>query len=222
MPSDQIYTNAKLIMANEMLFGTLAIRNGLIHDISQSVSQVPEAHDLQGDYLMPGLIELHTDNLEKHMNPRPGVDWPSESAVLAHDAQIVSAGITTVFDALSIGDVNPKGTRLQQLPVMLDAIAAAQERGHTRAEHRLHLRCELSHEKTLDVFNELVEHPLVQLVSLMDHSPGQRQFVKMEKYREYFQGKYHLSSAEMNSFIEQQIDNSRLYSSRHRHSIVQA
>src|SRR3546814_1485337 len=85
---------------------------------------------------MPGLIELHTDNLEKYMNPRPGVDWPSESAVLAHDAQIVSAGITTVFDALAIGEVNPKGNRLRQLPIMLQAITQAEAQGHTRAEHR--------------------------------------------------------------------------------------
>src|SRR5690606_6607027 len=142
------------------------------------------------------------------MNPRPGVEWPSESAVLAHDAQLVSAGITTVFDALSLGDVNPRGGRLRQLPRMLEALTPAEEQGHTRAEHRLHLRCELSHEKTLDLFNELVENPLVQLVSVMDHSPGQRQFVRMEKYREYFQGKYHLGDAEMDAFIEVQLENS--------------
>src|SRR5690606_4529030 len=136
-----------------------------IYDVSPSASLLPQAQDLQGDYLMPGFIELHTDNLEKYMNPRPGVDWPSESAVLAHDAQIVAAGITTVFDALSIGDVNPKGNRLKQLPLMMQAISLAAHDGHTRAEHRLHLRCELSHEKTLDVFRDLVDHPLVQLVS---------------------------------------------------------
>ena len=221
MPAEQIYTNARVVMADEMFLGTVTARDGLIRHVDKGISRALAAQDLQGDYLMPGLIELHTDNLEKYINPRPGVDWPSESAVLAHDAQLVSAGITTVFDALAIGDVNPKGTRLLQLPVMLSAIATAQEQGHTRAEHRLHLRCELCHEKTLDVFNDLVRHPLVQLVSVMDHSPGQRQFVKMEKYREYFQGKYHLSNIEMDSFIDRQRDNSRRYSDGHRRSIVE-
>jgi alpha-D-ribose 1-methylphosphonate 5-triphosphate diphosphatase len=221
MPAEQIYTNARIVTADEMFMGTVAVRDGMIHDVSRQKSQAAQAQDLQGDYLIPGLVELHTDNLEKYMNPRPGVDWPSESAVLAHDAQIVSAGITTVFDALSIGDVSPQGQRLKQLPLMLKAIAHSQEQGHTRAEHRLHLRCELCHEKTLGIFNELVEHPLVQLVSVMDHSPGQRQFAKLEKYRQYYQGKYHLSPAEMDAFIEQQLGNSLLYSDRYRRSIVQ-
>ncbi len=220
MPAEQIFTNARVVTATEVFMGTVALRDGLIHEVSQGGSQLPQAQDMEGDYLMPGLIELHTDNLEKFMNPRPGVDWPSESAVLAHDAQVVSAGITTVFDALAIGDVNPKGNRLKQLPVMLEAITQTQEKGHTRAEHRLHLRCELSHAKTLDVFNDLVESPLVQLVSVMDHSPGQRQFVKLEKYRQYYQGKYHLSDAEMDAFIELQLDNSRQYSDRYRRAIV--
>ena len=220
MLAEQIFTNARVVTGTEVFMGTVAVRDGCIHDVSAGKSQLAQAHDLEGDYLMPGLVELHTDNLEKYMNPRPGVDWPSESAVLAHDAQVISAGITTVFDALSIGDVNPKGERLRQLPVMLEAITRAESQGHTRAEHRLHLRCELSHEKTLGLFNELVESPLVQLVSVMDHSPGQRQFVRIEKYREYFQGKYHLSDAEMNEFIVLQLENSQLYSDKYRRSIV--
>ncbi|NYT37431.1 alpha-D-ribose 1-methylphosphonate 5-triphosphate diphosphatase [Allopusillimonas soli] len=217
---EHIFTNAWLVTATDVLRGTIAVRDGLIHDVSESASSLPHAQDMNGDYLMPGFVELHTDNLEKFMNPRPGVDWPSESAILAHDAQVVAAGITTVFDALSIGDINPGGSRLRQLPLMLKAIRQAASDGHTRAEHRLHLRCELSQEKTLDVFRDLVGSPLVQLVSVMDHSPGQRQFVKMEKYREYYQGKYHLSDTQMETFIGQQLENSRRYSDIYRRAIV--
>lgn len=220
MPAEQIFTNARVVTASDVFTGTVAVRDGFVHEVSQGCSRLAQAQDLEGDYLMPGLIELHTDNLEKYMNPRPGVDWPCESAVLAHDAQLVSAGITTVFDALSIGDVNPKGDRLRQLPIMLRAITQAQGDGHTRAEHRLHLRCELSHARTLEVFHELVDSPLVQLVSVMDHSPGQRQFVKMEKYREYYQGKYQLSDSDMDAFIALQLENSRQYSDRYRRAIV--
>jgi alpha-D-ribose 1-methylphosphonate 5-triphosphate diphosphatase len=220
MPIEQIYTNARIVTADEVIHGSVMVKDGLIQDIGTESSGLSNAIDLQGDYLMPGLIELHTDNLEKYMNPRPGVDWPSASAVRAHDAQIVSAGITTVFDALSIGDVNPKGDRMRQLPAMLKAIALAQEKGQTRAEHRLHLRCELSHELTLPMFEELVDHPLVQLISVMDHSPGQRQFAKMEKYREYYQGKYHMNDEQMDSFIVRQKDNAQRFSDRYRRDIV--
>ncbi|NYT65696.1 alpha-D-ribose 1-methylphosphonate 5-triphosphate diphosphatase [Alcaligenaceae bacterium] len=222
MLAEQIFTNARVVTADYDFLGTVVVRDGLISDISSNTCRLPHAQNLDGDYLMPGFVELHTDNLEKYMNPRPGVDWPPQSAVLAHDAQIVSAGITTVFDALSIGDVNPKGERMRQLPIMLNAISQAEQRGETRAEHRLHLRCELSQEKTLDMFHELVEDPLVQLVSVMDHSPGQRQFVKLEKYRQYYQGKYHFNDQEMEDFIDQHLENSSKYSHPYRMAIVQA
>ncbi|MGG2397311.1 alpha-D-ribose 1-methylphosphonate 5-triphosphate diphosphatase [Pseudomonas sp. SH1-B] len=221
MSSEQILSNARIVTAEREFLGSVQLKDGLIAAVDEGVSQLPQAQDLGGDYLLPGLVELHTDNLEKHMSPRPGVDWPSTSAVLTHDAQIVAAGITTVFDALSIGDINPRGRRMQQLPAMIEAIAAAEAAGQTRAEHRLHLRCELCHPDALTLYRDLVEHPLVSLVSVMDHSPGQRQFAKVEKYREYYMGKYHLSPAEMEAFLQEQIANSRQYSDRQRRAIVE-
>ncbi|TIH07222.1 alpha-D-ribose 1-methylphosphonate 5-triphosphate diphosphatase [Pseudomonas leptonychotis] len=221
MPVEQILTHARVVTAEQEFVGTVVLRDGLIAQVEEGVSGLSQAIDLGGDYLLPGLVELHTDNLEKYMSPRPGVDWPSASAVLTHDAQIVSAGITTVFDALAIGDVNPRGKRMQQLPAMLEAIAAAATGGLLRADHRLHLRCELCHPDSLAVFRDLVEHPLVQLVSVMDHSPGQRQFAKEDKYREYYMGKYHLSEAEMDAFVKEQVANSLEFSDRHRRAIVE-
>jgi len=221
MLTEQILSNAQVVTADRVFNGTVVLRNGLIAEVDEGRSHLPQAQDLHGDYLLPGLIELHTDNLEKHMTPRPGVDWPSTSAVLSHDAQIVAAGITTVFDALSIGDVNPKGNRMQKLPAMLEAIATANAAGLTRAEHRLHLRCELCHPDTLSVFRDLVENPLVQLVSVMDHSPGQRQFALESKYREYYMGKYHLTTEQMDEFIVLQMANSREFSDRYRRAIAE-
>ena len=220
MLNEQILTNARIVTADQVFTGTVVLRDGLIAEVQRGLSQLPQAHNLDGDYLLPGLVELHTDNLEKHLSPRPGVDWPSASAVISHDAQIIAAGITTVFDALSIGDVNPKGKRMQQLPGMVEAIAKANAADMTRAEHRLHLRCEVCHPDTLSVFRDLVEQPLVQLVSTMDHSPGQRQFALESKYREYYMGKYHLSSEQMDEFIVEQVANSRIYSDRYRKAIV--
>ncbi|TLX59739.1 phosphonate metabolism protein PhnM [Stutzerimonas nosocomialis] len=221
MPAEIILSNARLVTAERVIDGCLVVRDGLIAAIDEGRSGLPQALDLGGDYLLPGLVELHTDNLEKHMTPRPGVDWPSASAVLSHDAQIIAAGITTVFDALSIGDVNPKGKRMQQLPIMLEAIANAAMQGHSRAEHRLHLRCEVCHPDTLGVFRDLVGHPLVQLVSVMDHSPGQRQFVQEDKYREYYMGKYQFDAEQMADFSCRQKANSLEHSDRQRRAIVE-
>src|SRR5699024_1414816 len=68
---EQIFTNARLVTATDVLRGTIAVRDGLIHDVCESASSLPHAQDMNGDYLMPGFVELHTDNLEKFMNPRP-------------------------------------------------------------------------------------------------------------------------------------------------------
>lgn len=220
MLNEQILTNARIVTGDRVFNGTVVLRDGLISEIETGLSRLPNAQNLNGDFLLPGLVELHTDNLEKHLSPRPGIDWPSASAVMSHDAQIIAAGITTVFDALSIGDVNPKGKRMQQLPGMVEAIARANASDMTRAEHRLHLRCEVCHPDTLSVFRDLVEQPLVQLVSVMDHSPGQRQFALESKYREYYMGKYHLSSEQMDEFVIEQVANSRTYSDRYRRAIV--
>ncbi|UZE96247.1 alpha-D-ribose 1-methylphosphonate 5-triphosphate diphosphatase [Alkalimarinus alittae] len=216
-----ILTNASVVTPTEMFKGTVVVgEDGMIEDISQSTSQVKGAIDCEGDFLVPGLVELHTDNLEKYFTPRPGVTWPSRSAVVTHDAQIVASGITTVFDALSLGDVVHGSSRLKNLEDMIGALKLAEDENVHRANHYLHLRCEVSYAGVLELFDALVDHPMVHLVSVMDHSPGQRQFVKEEKYREYYQGKYGFSDEQLVAFIRKQKEASALYSASSRHSIV--
>jgi alpha-D-ribose 1-methylphosphonate 5-triphosphate diphosphatase len=163
---------------------------------------VGAAVDLEGDFLLPGLVELHTDNLEKHVAPRPGVRWPMPAAVIAHDAQIAAAGITTVYDALTVGEISQDGVRAEMLHDSVAAIAAAERDGALRAQHFLHLRCEVAHETIVETVEPLIGHPLLRLMSLMDHTPGQRQFTDVAVYRRYYKGKYGLSDAEIDRFIE--------------------
>ena len=215
-----IINNANIVLADEQIKGSLKVQDGVIEDISETPIQHPAAIDFEGQYCMPGLIELHTDNLEKHFSPRPKVTWPGQPAVVAHDSQLVAAGITTVFDAIALGDVNEGSQRLENLHAMLNAIKQAQNHDVLRAQHFLHLRCEVSHGKALDLFEQLIHNPMVSLVSVMDHSPGQRQFTSMDAYKTYYQGKYHLNNDEMEAFIVKQKENSRLYSDSNRKQIV--
>ena len=220
MTAERIISNARIVLSGEVLKGSLRIRDGLIADLQHGNSGVSSSEDWDGDWLLPGLVELHTDNLEKHFSPRPGVHWPGLPAVLAHDAQVAAAGITTVFDALAIGEVKPGGDRAGQLQAQADAIEEAAERGLLRADHRLHLRCELSTEGITEIFERLASGERVQLVSLMDHTPGQRQFAELSKYRQYYQGKYGLNDAEMDEFTERQIANQQRFSAGNRKYIV--
>ncbi|WP_313825572.1 alpha-D-ribose 1-methylphosphonate 5-triphosphate diphosphatase, partial [Leclercia sp.] len=192
-----IVNNVKLVLENEVVNGSIEVQDGVIRAFAETPSRSPEAMDGEGGWLLPGLIELHTDNMDKFFTPRPKVDWPAHSAMSSHDGMMVASGITTVLDAVAIGDVRDGGDRLENLEKMINAVEETQKRGLNRAEHRLHLRCELPHHTTLPLFEKLAGREPVTLVSLMDHSPGQRQFANIEKYREYYQGKYSLNDQQM-------------------------
>lgn len=220
MKKELIFTNAKIVTPKEVIHGTLHVKDGLIAGIDSTGSLLRNRIDLEGDYLLPGLIELHTDHLENHVAPRPGVRWPSLAAILSHDAAIVSAGITTVFDALAIGDLVEASSRLRDLQDMVKAVETVHEKDLLRAEHLMHLRCEVGYPHTLEIFEELVHHPLVKLVSLMDHTPGQRQFTSLKKMSLYYQGKYGLTDEEMNHLILTRQDYQKKFASRHRREIL--
>jgi alpha-D-ribose 1-methylphosphonate 5-triphosphate diphosphatase len=215
-----IINNVRLVLENEVVTGSLEFRDERISSFSETTSQQPGALDGEGAWLMPGLVELHTDNLDKFFTPRPKVDWPAHSAMSSHDALMVSSGITTVLDAIGVGDVRDGGHRLDNLSKMIDAIRDSNRKGLNRAEHLLHLRCELPHPTTTPLFEALMGTPELALVSLMDHSLGQRQFASREKYREYYQGKYHLNDQQMSEYEAQQVALSARWAAPNREAIA--
>ncbi|REJ61389.1 MAG: alpha-D-ribose 1-methylphosphonate 5-triphosphate diphosphatase, partial [Proteobacteria bacterium] len=104
--TETILTNAQIIRKDEVVRGTLVLRDGKIAEIDPSGTAVTMAEDLGGGFVAAGLVELHTDNLERHLEPRPGVHWPKGAAVLAHDAEMAGCGVTTVFDAMRVGSLS--------------------------------------------------------------------------------------------------------------------
>jgi len=179
----QLITNVRIVTVDEILLGTVEVRNGAFASVQPGLSHIAAAENWEGDYLLPGLIELHTDNLEKHLEPRPGVRWPAISALLTHDAQVSTAGITTVLDAMGVGDFDERSVRAQGLQDAANALRHARDNGLLRAEHLLHIRCELACDNMLEVAKPFLDDPSVRLVSLMDHTPGQRQWMDVERFR---------------------------------------
>ena len=215
-----IINNVKLILENEVVAGSLACENGVITAYADTPSQLPEAIDGEGGWLMPGMVELHTDNLDKFFAPRPKVDWPAHSAMSSHDALIIASGITTVLDAIGVGDVRDGGHRMDNLQKMIKAIRHSQKHGLNRAEHRLHLRCELPNDSTLPLFEQLMCIPELSLVSLMDHSPGQRQYVSLAAWRTYFGGKYQMSDQQLDDYQADQLRLAARWSAPNREAIA--
>jgi len=217
MTKETVFSNARIVLEDEIVNGSLLIRDGKIADISEGNSSVGE--DFEGDYLIPGLVELHTDHLEGHYSPRPGLRWNMTAAIQAHDAQIVTSGITTVFDCLRMGADEDGGFDHGEMRGMADAIQKAEQEGRLRAEHLLHLRCEVSADNVLEHFADFENDPYVRLVSLMDHAPGQRQFQTMDQYIFYYQKKRGLSDEAFAKFIEKRLGESERNSTPHRIAI---
>jgi alpha-D-ribose 1-methylphosphonate 5-triphosphate diphosphatase len=202
MSAVQIFSNAEIITRDDRFRGYVVVEEGLISEVG-SGGAPEKGVDLGGDFLLPGLIEIHTDHLEAHFMPRPKVEWNSASAVLAYDAQIAASGITTVFDSLRIGidEHETKAGVSARVAEFAELIAQASAAGHLRCEHLTHIRCEVPARDVVDELKLFLDRFPVQLISLMDHTPGQRQFRDLDKYFIYYGGKTGRSDAEMREVV---------------------
>ena len=220
MSSEIVFRNARVVLRDRVVErAAVRVEGGRIADISEGGSAV--GTDLDGDFLMPGFVELHTDNLEKHMSPRPGVRWPAEEAVIAHDAQIAAAGIVTVFDAVGLGDVFENSDRVENLERMHAALMATAAAGALRAEHLIHVRCEVTYPNVEPLAKRMMDFPEVKLASIMDHTPGQRQFVDEGKLRLYYTKKYAMTDEAFRAFVAERHHMHANYAAANRRLLVE-
>ena len=184
--SDIVLANAHVVTADAVFHGGISVVGGKIQEIWEGDKIPAGSQDLGKDFLLPGCIEIHTDNVEKHMVPRPGVLWPSPlAAILAHDAQMTAAGVTTVYDAIAVGEYLDRNYRRALLKTVMDAVAKAKQEGLFRADHYVHLRCEIADDIAPELFKPYANDPVVRLISLMDHTPGQRQWRDLKSFKVY-------------------------------------
>ena len=221
MTNELVLTDARVVLGDEVILGSVVVRDGRIADVSTGI--VAAGEDLDGDYLLPGVVELHTDHAEYHLRPRPGVHWEAMPAVLAHDAQMTSAGATTVLDAVRLGsEPSNRETVTRSARRLADAITTAAAAGALRADHAIHLRCEVSAEDCVDRFEEFADNPRVRLASLMDHTPGQRQFGDVAAFKKYYIGKGLVSESNVDAYVDELLHEARLHADRNRHAVAEA
>jgi alpha-D-ribose 1-methylphosphonate 5-triphosphate diphosphatase len=231
---EQVYTNYLLQLPDEELLGTIIVQNGIITDIQPG--KVFQGENGEGDYLIPGLVELHTDNLEqcilvpqtpglgelleRRFSPRPKMHLPLEVAAVYHDRQVASAGITTVCDAIAIGDSDPLSIRATYFHDMIDTICTGHQEDRFLVDHRLHLRCEVSNKKTYNITEKYADQPVLTLISLIDHTTKLLQSLKLDNYNEYYMDKHGIAEAEI-KFIKKQIENQQRYAKINRSQLVE-
>ncbi|WP_282076814.1 alpha-D-ribose 1-methylphosphonate 5-triphosphate diphosphatase [Epibacterium ulvae] len=223
MTDEMIFANAILVLPDETLHGSVKVQNGEIVDIAAGVNVPEGALDCEGDFLAPGLVELHTDNLERHIQPRPSVDWPHAAAIMAHDAELAGCGITTVFDALRVGSTVKTEARYgkyaRDLTNELWQLRAQQV---LKISHFLHLRAEVCSETLVAELNEFTGDDRVGLVSLMDHTPGQRQFRDISKLEAYVKGKHGFDDAGFQAHVQSLKEMRATYGEKHEKATVAA
>jgi len=216
-----VLTNAQVVAPERVFLGTVVVRDGIIEEAGPGILRRHGAVDCGGDHLLPGLVEPHTDHLEKMLVPRPGVLWPSPlAALMAHDAQMVHAGVTTVLDALCCGQFHESSLRRTILDNSVAAMDQATREGLPRADHYLHLRCELADPDMPRFFDPHAGHPRLRLVSLMDHTPGQRQFTDPKEYRRFFQARANWTDEGFEADLPRLIDDQARHAETHKNAVV--
>ena len=216
--------NATLVLPDEVIRGSLQVRDGLIVSIDHGQGVPPGALDCAGDLVLPGLIELHTDNLERHIQPRPKVSWPHAAAIIAHDAELASTGITTVFDALRVGSIvsQKKVIEDEYARLLATEIGSLRDRNALKISHFLHLRAEICSETLIDELARFGPGDGIGILSLMDHTPGHRQFRDLTQLSNYVRGKHGYSEADFQAHVAEQVAISARFGETHEQAAVAA
>jgi alpha-D-ribose 1-methylphosphonate 5-triphosphate diphosphatase len=202
------FDDVTLVTTEGAVRGSVTMAQGVFIAVEVEPAGGPRGEPWNGDFLLPGLIDIHTDHVEKHVFPRSHVLWDFATAIMAHDSQVAAGGVTTVFDAICVGAAMQKQERRKILTPMLGTLEDLTARDMLRAEHLVHLRCEISDPATPELAEAVIDGPLVRAMSLMDHTPGDRQSPDVERYIVKSARDMQVSVAEMRDLTAELIERS--------------
>lgn len=194
--------DAQIVTPEAVLKGNIRIEGDHIAAIGPEVTSKPDDDVVaaDGQYLLPGLIDLHGDDIEGQLQPRNGTQMDTSMALAAADRSNVAAGITTKYHAIAFEN-DPDEGRTTELAVELsDAIRSADS---LLADHRVHVRCEVTQEEAVRAAIRDMRRDAVDLVSVMSHIPGKGQFSDIEAFKRYYKNSDRHSVEEAEQFIQE-------------------
>ncbi|ANN65745.1 alpha-D-ribose 1-methylphosphonate 5-triphosphate diphosphatase [Bordetella bronchialis] len=187
-----LLTHARIVLADDVLDGaSLLLEDDRIAAVDPVNARADHVVDLRGHTLMPGLIDLHCDAIEKEAEPRARVLFPLEFAVAQIDRRNAAAGITTPYHAVSFANREWGVRNNDTAAEVIRSLHAF--RPHSLVDNRVHCRYEVTDPYAVPVLTALMDEGMVQLLSVMDHSPGQGQFKTLDAYLEYMMGNHGMS-----------------------------
>jgi len=180
--------NGKIVTPNEIIEGKVLFIDGdRIKGFADGASGAHKVVDAHGRYIMPGLIDVHSDKIEQYIQPRPTSQMDFEFALKVCERDLLSAGITTMYHSLSLfkDEIFGKWTfrSVKNVQKMADLIANIHLRNHL-IRHRLHLRIEIDNFEALGVVRVMIDQGRAHLISFMDHTPGQGQYGDLAIYHD--------------------------------------
>lgn len=206
----KIFTNANIVTPDEILENhCLAVNNGKITAIGQRIgNETAEIIDCHGGYLMPGIIDIHSDMIENLLQPRSTAMMSFQLGLDEAEKQLCACGITTIYHSVSMykeGTWDSREIRSAKSVKKLSELIKKKKTGSHLIHNKYHLRYELDNIKCYDNVLELMDNGNVDLLSIMDHRPGQGQYKDLSIYRRHLpnQGR-DLSDEEFAQLVERE------------------
>ncbi|MFZ6028886.1 MAG: alpha-D-ribose 1-methylphosphonate 5-triphosphate diphosphatase [Chloroflexota bacterium] len=179
-------SNVSIVLPDRILAaGSLRIEDGCITEIVENApNENPDDGGQTNLVVLPGIVDLHGDMLEREIEPRPGALFPIDLSLIELDKRLASAGVTTAFAAVSFWESERRRLRTDKNAVnIIETIVRL--RPHLLVDFCVHARYEISTPVVAPSVRHVIERGWVQLVSLMDHTPGQGQYRDMERYYDF-------------------------------------
>lgn len=183
--------------------GALRIENGVIVEIAETAMGGQGA----GLTAFPGFIDMHGDMIEQEIEPRVQVDFPMDVALNALDARLAAAGVTTAYAAVSFSKGARNGERrsFEHTSEVIRALKSTKSRA--RVDHRIHARFDITFTAAITALEGLLSDGMVDLVSVMDHTPGQGQYRNLERHIELRAAHHDISIEDARAMVQARIDN---------------
>jgi alpha-D-ribose 1-methylphosphonate 5-triphosphate diphosphatase len=194
-----LFDGERLLEQGTILFDQRGIMEILEGDFLYGAAEV---HDVGGHLMVPGLVDLHSDALEKCIEMRPGVFFDAEFALMNLDRRVAACGITTYCHGISFAQDEFGLRACHEAERLVRMVQAFGRFGGALVRHRVHARYEITGPQGADTVERLLAENLLDMASVMDHTPGQGQFKTLESYITYKLNNYRVTPEEVQSVVE--------------------